>query len=107
MIRRSVIFLLLFLFIYSVAFPQAITVLDKADIEFNAHNYYKATSLYKKALKKSTSDQIKRIYFQLGECYRQVNNYGMARQWYNKAIEEGYDNPVIFFHIGNLLAVGG
>jgi len=102
--------LLLFIFVFSFtvsSFSQAITILDKADEEFNSKNYYKASSLYKRAIRRSPEDQIKRIYFQLGECYRQVNNYGQARQWYAKAIEAGYDDPAIFFHVGNLLAIGG
>jgi len=101
------IFTICFLITSQLVFSQAITTLDKADVEFGGKNFYKASDLYKKALKNSSKDEIKRIYFQLGECYRQVNNYGQARQWYSKAVDEGYNNPVIYFHIGNLLLIGG
>jgi len=89
------------------SFSQAITALDKADQEFMSKNFYKATDLYKKAIKKSPAEEVSRIYFQLGECYRMVNNYGLARQWYSKAVDAGYNQPVIHFHIGNLLLVAG
>ena len=105
--NKNILFTFLVLFLYHFAFSQAITTLDKADVEFGGKDFYKASSLYKKALKNSPKEEIKRIYFQLGECYRQVNNYGQARQWYAKAVDEGYSNPVIFFHIGNLLLIGG
>ena len=106
LIKRLIFTFTLFI-LSQFAISQAITSLDKADLEFGSKNFYKATDLYKKALKNSDKEQIKRIYFQLGECYRQVNNYGQARQWYTKAVDEGYSNPVINFHIGNLLLIGG
>lgn len=106
-IKRCFVILLLSLFVTGVVYPQAITSLEKADVEFSGKNFYKASGLYKKALKNSPKEEIKRIYFQLGECYRLVNNYGQARQWYAKAVDEGYSNPDIFFHIGNLLLIGG
>jgi peptidoglycan-associated lipoprotein len=104
---KRLIFTLSLLIFSNFVFSQAITTLDKADMEFSSKNFYKATELYKKALKNSEKEEVKRIYFQLGECYRQVNNYGQARQWYSKAVDEGYSNPVINFHIGNLLLVSG
>ena len=105
--NKNILLTFLLLLIYQLVFSQAITTLDKADVEYGGKNFFKASDLYKKALKNSSKEEIKRIYFQLGECYRQVNNYGQARQWYAKAVDEGYNNPVIFFHIGNLLLIGG
>ncbi len=104
---RNLFITLIFSFFSLSIFAQAITTLDKADEEFRGKNFYKASGLYKKSLKNSPPEEIKRIYFQLGECYRQVNNYGEARQWYAKAVDEGYSEPVIYFHIGNLLLIGG
>ena len=105
--NKNILITVILFFFYQFTFSQAITTLDKADVEYGGKNFFKASTLYKKALKNSPKEDIKRIYFQLGECYRQVNNYGQARQWYNKAVDEGYSNPVIFFHIGSLLLIGG
>lgn len=100
------IFVIVFL-TYSSALPQSITVLDRADVEFKSRNYYEAASLYRRAIRRVSDDELNRVYFQLGECYRNVNNFGQARQWYLKAIEEGYAAPIVHFHMGNMLLVSG
>ena len=56
--NKNILFTFLVLFLYHFAFSQAITTLDKADVEFGGKDFYKASSLYKKALKNSPKEEI-------------------------------------------------
>ena len=99
------------LFILGIALLNNLTAqtpLQKADSVFNKNkDYYNSISLYNKALKKATSEQTKYIYFQIGECYRNENKYTEAQIWYKKAIDAGYNVPVVNLHFGEMLIFSG
>jgi len=84
------------------------TPLQKADSVFNKNkDYYNSISLYNKALKKATSDETKYIYFQIGECYRNGNQYTQAQTWYQKAINAGCSITVLNLRMGEMLLLSG
>ena len=91
-----------------INFLSAQTLLQKADSVFSKNkDYATSINLYNKALKKATPDQIKYINFQLGECYRNINNYTEAINWYQKAINSGTDTAVVYLHLGEMLIMSG
>jgi len=83
------------------------TPLQKADSLFKNKDYYNSITLYNKALKKATGEESKYIYFQLGECYRNGNNYTDAQTWYQKAINAGCTDPAVDLHMGEMLILTG
>jgi peptidoglycan-associated lipoprotein len=102
---------LLFLGIVLINFLSAqpsMTLLQKADSIYSKNkDYATSISLYNKALKKATPDQIKYINFQLGECYKSINNYTEAINWYEKAITSGTDTAVVYLHLGEMQIMSG
>jgi peptidoglycan-associated lipoprotein len=63
----------------------------KADDYFNAKEYSTAIDLYKKAMSKEKSREVKkRITFNLGECYRLSGDCRKASSQYNRAAKLGY-----------------
>ncbi|MGD0711542.1 MAG: OmpA family protein [Bacteroidales bacterium] len=91
-----------------INFLSAQTLLQKADSVFSKNkDYATSINLYNKALKKATHDQTKYINFQLGECYRNINNYTEAINWYQKAINSGTDTAVVYLHLGEMLIMSG
>ena len=87
---------------------QSMTLLQKADSVYSKNkDYTNSISLYNKALKKATPDQVKYINFQLGECYKSINNYVEAINWYEKAITSGTDTAVVYLHLGEMQIMSG
>lgn len=62
-----------------------------ADNAFNSLSYFSAIPLYKKAYPKE-KDKAKKvqILFNLGECYRNIQDFPQAEEWYRKAIKASY-----------------
>jgi peptidoglycan-associated lipoprotein len=101
---------LLFLGIVLINFlsAQTLTLLQRADSVFSKNKDYAASiSLYNKALKKATPNQIKYINFQLGECYKSINNYTAAIDWYQKALNSGTDTAIVYLHLGEMQIMSG
>ena len=96
------IFLFLFVLILSNSL-LAQTPLQKADTAFKNKDYVSAVKYYNKALGKATPDQVTRINFKMGECYRYGNNYTEAKNWYQKAIDSGCNDSMLYYHMGNML----
>ena len=86
---------------------SAQTPLQKADSIYKNKDYYNSIQLYNKALKKATGEESKYIYYQLGECYRNLNTYVDAQTWYQKAITAGSTIPEINLHMGEMLILSG
>lgn len=88
-----------------IAFGQNKKI-EKADLEFAAGGYYQAAELYKGELPKIKNIEEKgRVLFQIAECYRISTNYGMALDFYDKAIQSQYDkkNAEVYFNFGKCL----
>ena len=91
---------LIFLFVFFINFVlSAQTSLQMADHEFKWQQYSKAISFYEKALKiESKPETIQTIYFQMGECYRLINNPAEAIKFYSLSIKNGNTNSQLYFN---------
>ncbi len=76
----------------------------KANMAFEAGEYYKAIDLYKNAYNKIKDKNRKNeIVFKIAECYRIVRDTRKAELWYKKAISSNFQDPVIFLRYGEML----
>lgn len=74
-----------------------------ADRAYNLTKYYTAISLYKRAASTGSRQDRNRALFQLGECYRKMNDTKNAALWYEKCLKAGNDTLAIFKHYGEIL----
>ena len=76
---------------------------SKANAAFEAGEYYNAIDLYKNAFNR-VSDYEKKaeIYFKIGECYRITGDPRQAELWYNKAVRQEYQDPVVFLRFAQM-----
>lgn len=74
---------------------------EKADKLFNNWDYYGAAQLYQKETQNHpTAD----VYYELGECYRNMSKYPDALKAYDKVNSMGdFKNPVFYLHYGWML----
>lgn len=99
--KRTLLILFIIL-IQSVAFGQK--RLEIANDLFSKQNYVEALKAYQSIIKREKSpDRKKYVSFQMGECYRHLLNYKDAKQWYSNAINFGYEDPIVFLHMGDML----
>ncbi|MBI2721687.1 MAG: OmpA family protein [Bacteroidetes bacterium] len=101
----SLIRILLFILI-GFAFAAKAQLLQKADTAFAHGKYSTAIELYEKILKKNKEPQNnKTIYYKLGSSFYSINKYKEAKEWTEKAIEEGYSDPKAFLQYGEILTL--
>lgn len=97
--------LVLFFSLLIISVGQAQTLRD-ADNAFKSNQYEKALEDYKKGIKKISKNQIevKRVTFQIAECYRIMGDLKRAEQQYIRLEKKNYqkDNPIILFHLGDI-----
>ncbi|MGY6562746.1 MAG: OmpA family protein [Luteibaculaceae bacterium] len=73
----------------------------EADKEFKNQGYHNAIEMYKKAFSvEPKASEKARIVFQIAECYREVNDWNNALEWYQRAFRAKYDEPKIFLRLG-------
>ena len=77
--------------------------LKKADDAFEAKQYYQAVTLYKDAY--ASADKAKKgiILFRSGVASQRINDYKGAEAYLNKAIAAGYDDPIVYLHLAQVL----
>lgn len=88
---------------YNYAQSRRIAAADEA---FKSFQYNMAASRYKKAFSKTKSKPEKeRISFQMGECYRLMNNTKKAESNYRRIIKGDFArrNPVVYLNYANML----
>jgi peptidoglycan-associated lipoprotein len=103
---RYFIFLLV-IFLSSAAFGQRNFVED-ADRDFEDMKYSVAVEKYKKAYSKTKDrDEKNRIRFQMGECYRMMNNARRAEVYYKSLYRTGYykKNPIVLLYYGEMMKI--
>gem|GEM_PF-280364 len=105
--KRIILQIIIGVFAFSYGSAQTSLLLQKADSLYKLKDFISSIKFYNKAIKKSSNDEIKYIYYQLGECYRSVNNFPQSKSWYEKAIDSGYPDPIINLHLGELLIYMG
>jgi len=102
MLKSSLHTSILFLFISTLSFAQQ-NNLQKADSCFREKDNLHATELYKKILKKNEyTSEHPRIFYNIGYCYQQENNYNEALNWFDKAIKSNYNDPKVYLHYGEM-----
>jgi len=77
---------------------------EKGDKFYNEFSYVKAIDAYKNALDNSNNDQDKLI-LQIAESYRKLNDPANALIWYDKIIEENWnDSSIYLLHYAQALS---
>lgn len=103
----GLLFMLLFTFTSDVAIAQRNRTSD-ADEAFQRANYAEAINLYKKAYaREKRQEEIASISFKIAESNRMMNNTKEAEDWYRKAIEANYTDPVARYHLGQMMKENG
>jgi len=76
----------------------------KADAFYESGEMIKAAEYYKKALTKAkTRPEKGYITFQIGECYRRINQSKEAEKWYKQAVRYKHTNPATVLYLADAL----
>jgi peptidoglycan-associated lipoprotein len=105
----------LFIFLFSIIFFSGANAqnnrskkLLKADLAFEAEQYFSAAELYKKAYVKTKNKALKaEIIFKQAECYRLSGNTKRAESYYKRAIKAKYPNVKIYLIYADMLRLVG
>lgn len=104
--KKSLLLLILSVFFTATAFAQTKSIAQKADDLFDQKQYIEALSKYEDAYNKVANNKTEknRIYFQMGECYRLMNNFPQAEHIYKKLINNKYytSEPKIYFYLAEM-----
>ncbi|MDL2297181.1 OmpA family protein [Bacteroidales bacterium OttesenSCG-928-B11] len=96
--------------IVSISITNAQTTRD-ADNAFRHCQYEKALDEYRKGVKKIKKNRVelRRVTFQIAECYRIMGDLKRAEQQYLRLHKQNYqkDNPIILFHLGSIYNLRG
>jgi len=106
---------ILFLFLFSIVFFSVANAQEgrskkllKADLAFEAEQYFSAAELYKKAYVKTKNKALKaEIIFKQAECYRLSGNAKRAESYYKRAIKAKYPNVLIYLIYADMLRSAG
>lgn len=108
--NKSKLILTFFLSIILSFSLQAQTIRD-ADYDFQHSRYQKALDGYQKGIKKIKKNpvEVRRVNFQIAECYRIMGNLKRAEQAYLRLEKRNYqkDNPMLLFQLGSLYQLRG
>lgn len=79
-----------------------------ADNAFLSESYFSAIEMYKKAFTKEKSKGVKaEILFQIGECYRYIEDMKQSENWYKKALKAKYPEPNAYLNLAEVLQKQG
>ncbi|EHQ28740.1 OmpA family protein [Mucilaginibacter paludis] len=83
--KKLILSALLLMLTVPVAFAQEqLSLKEQANQLFNRFEYFKSLSYYLKLANKAKPDV--KIMERIAECYRNINRYGNAEQWYARAV---------------------
>ena len=101
---QTLLLILALLFTAGESFSQKKSKDFRANAAFEAGEYFEAIDLYKNAYNK-IKDKTKRaeIVFRIAECYRITREARKAELWYQKAISQDYQDPVIYLRYAEML----
>lgn len=97
--QRSVLLVLLALPFFASAQFGAYH-LEKAEELAWGNLYSEAIPVYKKAYTKVRDNDKPEILYKIGECYRNRWEADNAANWYSKSIKAGYNNPAVWYKLG-------
>lgn len=103
-IQKSLLLFLLIGFISISASSQGNKKTKKADLSFEAGEYFKAIEMYKKLYSKAGTKIFKaELAFKLGECNRNMNIPRKAEKWYKKAVRYKYQDPMASLYLADAM----
>ena len=104
--KKSFLLLAVSLFFAATAFAQTKSIAQKADDLFDQKQYIAALEKYEEAYNKITSNKAEknRVYFQMGECYRLMNNFPKAERIYKRLINNKYytTEPKLYLYMAEM-----
>lgn len=104
--KKGFILLIVSVLVAQIGFAQTKSLAQKADDLFNQNRYLDALEAYEKAYDKIRSNKAEknRVYFQMGECYRLMNNFPKAQRVYKRLINSEYYNtePKIYYYMAEM-----
>lgn len=75
---------------------------------YDAQLYFEAIELLKDAYTEVRGrDKKSKILFMTAECYRRMNDYEDAEQYYDRAVKVGYEDPIALLYQGDMLKAQG
>ncbi|MCK5822794.1 MAG: OmpA family protein [Bacteroidales bacterium] len=81
---------------------------EKADIAFDAGQFYKSIDLYKYSYAKAKGKEEKaEIIYKTAICYRLINNSKQAEIWFKKAIRKGFPSPLAILYYADAMKLNG
>jgi peptidoglycan-associated lipoprotein len=94
-------FILPLLFAFTVQAQK--NFLKEAEVAFNNEQYFTAKDLYKEASLREKKPE-KKVYclFKVGECYRLLLDPEQAEQYYERAIQGNYKDPIVYLRIADM-----
>ncbi len=104
--KKGLLLLMASLLFASVGFAQTKSLAQKADELFQQKKFIAALEKYEEAYNKITSNKAEknRCYFQMGECYRLMNNFPKAERVYKRLINNKYytTEPKLYFYLAEM-----
>lgn len=104
--QKSLLLLAVSLFFAATGFAQTKSIAQKADDLFNQKQYIAALQKYEEAYNKISSNKAEknRCYFQMGECYRLMNNFPKAERVYKRLINQKYytTEPKLYYYMAEM-----
>lgn len=105
--RKYIYFIILFLSVLAFDLKAQTNYSAIADQAFSDMQYYSAIDKYKTALRKVKKNKVEkdRILFQIGECYRKMNDNKRAEESYKRLYLSNYQktNPVLLLYYADAL----
>ena len=105
-IKKGLLLLVAALFVAQAGMAQTKSLAQKADDLFDQKQYIAALAKYEEAYNKIKSNKAEknRVYFQMGECYRLMNNFPKAERVYKRLINSQFftTEPKIFFYMAEM-----
>ncbi|MDR2039878.1 MAG: OmpA family protein [Bacteroidales bacterium] len=101
---RNIFFVILTICFIStpLSYGQKNSKVKKAYEEFSAGHYSSAADMLRKAYSSvKNKDEQAAILFKIGECYRLTSEPSRAESWYIKAINKGYQDPIVHLYLAD------
>jgi len=77
--------------------------LKKADMAYDAKNYFNAVELYKTAFNSAPKNLRPMILYRQGVASEMINNYSAAEAYLQKSIAANHDDPEVYYHLAQVL----
>ena len=104
--KKGIVLLVCTLFCSFSLMAQTKSIAQKADDLFDQKQFIAALEKYEEAYNKISSNKAEknRVYFQMGECYRLMNNFPKAERVYKRLINSKYytTEPKLYLYMAEM-----